>query len=53
LTRILVVIDFDLEDLGRAAAPIGPPAESALRWSSLYVTMRTHAHESIDDRRYR
>jgi hypothetical protein len=38
--RTLIIIDCDPEDLGRAAAPIGPPAEPALRRPSPYETLR-------------
>jgi hypothetical protein len=41
--RTLIVIDCDPEDLERAAAPIGPPAEPALRRPSPYATMRARA----------
>jgi hypothetical protein len=41
--RTLIVIDCDPEDLGRAAAPIGPPAEPALRRPSPYAMKRACA----------
>jgi hypothetical protein len=51
--RTLIIIDGDPEDLGRAAAPIGPPAELELKRSSPYATMRRRDHESIDGHRCR
>jgi hypothetical protein len=39
-TRTLFVIDCDPEDLGKAAVPIGRPAELALRRPSSYAMMR-------------
>jgi hypothetical protein len=43
--RTLIVIDCDPEDLGRAAAPIGPPVEPTLRRPSPYATMRARPRE--------
>jgi hypothetical protein len=42
-TRTLIINDCDPEDLGRAVAPIGPPAELALRRPSPYATMCARA----------
>jgi hypothetical protein len=41
--RTLIVIECDPEDLGRAATPIGLPAELMLRRPSPYATMRARA----------
>jgi hypothetical protein len=41
--RTLIIIDCDPEDLGRAAAPIGPPAELALRRPLPYAMMHARA----------
>jgi hypothetical protein len=43
--RTLIIIDCDPEDLGRAAAPIGSPAEPALRRSLSYAMMRARPRE--------
>jgi hypothetical protein len=43
--RTLIIIDRDPEDLGRAPAPIGPPAEPTLRLPSPYAMMRTRPRE--------
>jgi hypothetical protein len=51
--RTVIVIDCDVDDLGRVATPIGPAAEPALRRPSPYATMSVCAHESIDGRHSR